>query len=635
VKLLAGGRFRHFDWTLRLAPDAVFLPVMLQQLLKSHCPRHPSETACGDRVYIQTGIGLQTPPVEALSLAAAQAFADGEDSCQQKKVSSSDRAAGRFLKLCLDLLGARMLPAPATLLSVAAAQFLVHTTGGSRPRCNGEHVIFYPFQSWADYMGCLAEAGYMLDGPARPPLRWNLTGHDSTSPSLFCWALSLPRGTESILLAKQHAAQVGIFACEEHLVVTNETSLRAQFAPDSRSKTLRLSIINEPLFTPIGGKYNTALHTPIFIKAWHAVFKDAKYEDHEWTLKLDPDAVFVPHRVRLLLVRHQCGGHACSPRYISNFGKDLHGPVEVLNKQAMQVYALGKDRCKSNLDYSDKNEDGFLRLCLDLLGIIHDAEPTLLSDWHTVDGAEPSACDTVHAVFHPFKEWEFYHTCLCQTGYATETCNAMLRTTSSTTRTTTTTTRTTTTTTTTITPTNTTTTKTEITTSTTSTHTTTTRKPMTSQAAVGGLPVTTVGERPDAATTTAAATLGGSAIAVMMNTRSTTGHAEEGLVVPLARQLGRNVPFSIGVGTAGLCIGIGIGVLVAWGMRRLRAKRLEAMTSAAELPVPSAVLSEPGDANSPLEMQYSNDSNSSSAQLLLGRTNSPLRRGPSFQTLPE
>lgn len=466
----------------------------------------------------------------------------------------------------------------------------------------------------------------MLDGPARPPVSWNLKAHASPSSSLFCWTLSLPMGTESILLAKQHAAGVGIFACEEHLVITNETSLRSRFATNGPSKTLRLSIINKPLFTPMGGKYNTVLNSPIFIKAWHAVFEDAKYEEHAWTLKLDPDAVFVPARVRSLLDRHQCGGHACSPRYISNFGKDLHGPVEVLNKQAMQVYALGEHRCKANVEYADKGEDWFLSLCLDFLGITHEAEPTLLSDWHTDGGAEPSACDTLHAVFHPFKEWEFYHTCLCQTGYATETCNAMLRTTLTATRTTSTATHTITTTTTTM---------TKTTTSTTSTHTTTTStstttRKTTSQAATGGSPVTTANAHPAARTTTAIPVVINGPIVRPKHTSSTADHAEDGLLVPLARQLGHNVPFAVGVGAAGLGVGIGIGVFVAWGLRKLRAKRLEAMTSA--LPVPRSMMSEPGDASNPLDLQYSIDSNSSSAQLLLGRTSSPLRRGPSFQS---
>jgi len=465
-------------------------------------------------------------------------------------------------------------------------------------------------------MGCLAEVGYMLDAPARPPLRWSFTARAPTSSSLFCWALSLPTGTESVLLSKQHAAKVGIFACEDHLVITNETSLRKRVSTDTSSKALRLSVIRTPLVTPMGGKFGTALNSPIFIKAWHAVFKDAKYEDHDWTVKLDPDAVFVPYRVRSLLDRHYCGGHACSPMYISNFGKDLHGPVEVMNKQAMQVYALGQDRCKSNVHYSDKGEDWFLSLCLDLLGIDHDAEPTMLSDWHNDAGVKPSACDTLHAVFHPFKEWAFYHLCLCQTGYAAESCNAILRPTT-TTRTSTTTSQTTTITTTSITATK------RITT----THKTA-RKTTTSIAATGSSPETT------------AATTSGSAIpAVIQGPRHSstpktpTDHAEDGLFAPIARKLGRDLPFSVCVGALGLCVGVGIGVCVAWGLRKLKAKRLEQMTSSSVIAIPrSSMLSEAGDASSPLELQYSIDSNNSSAQLLLGRTNSPLRRGPSFQS---
>merc|ERR1712050_462936 len=94
-------------------------------------------------------------------------------------------------------------------------------------------------------------------------------------------------------------------------------------------------------------------------------------------------------------------GTDCGPRYLANFGHDLHGPVEVLSRKAMEIYSKGARRCATEVDYSDKGEDWYLGLCLDLLEIPAEEEPRLLSDWHT----EFNACDTIHAVFHPFKTW--------------------------------------------------------------------------------------------------------------------------------------------------------------------------------------------------------------------------------------
>merc|ERR1712050_792410 len=52
-----------------------------------------------------------------------------------------------------------------------------------------------------------------------------------------------------------------------------------------------------------GGKWNTALNTDIFIGVWNAVSLLGRYQYHDWTVKVDPDAVFFPERLRELLLR--------------------------------------------------------------------------------------------------------------------------------------------------------------------------------------------------------------------------------------------------------------------------------------------------------------------------------------------
>jgi len=80
------------------------------------------------------------------------------------------------------------------------------------------------------------------------------------------------------------------------------------------------------------------------------------------------------------------------------------------------------------------------------------------------------------------------------------------------------------------------------------------------------------------------------------------------------QQFSGGTPFSLGVGSAGLCLGVGIGVLAAWINRKLRSRRLTAMVGS-----PSPVsLSEPAEARL-LESHASVDSDrNSTAHLLAG-----------------
>merc|ERR1711939_1185883 len=81
----------------------------------------------------------------------------------------------------------------------------------------------------------------------------------------------------------------------------------------------------------------TAANTQLFMNIWDAVRKDGRYAWFDFTVKVDPDAVLVPHRVRDHLRPHlkQVGGF-----YVKNCNKYpgsanfpmMYGSVEVFSK---------------------------------------------------------------------------------------------------------------------------------------------------------------------------------------------------------------------------------------------------------------------------------------------------------------
>ena len=83
----------------------------------------------------------------------------------------------------------------------------------------------------------------------------------------------------------------------------------------------------------IGGTWNTALNTKVFAKVWHRVFDDKLFEESDWTVKVDPDAVFLPWRLR----EHLLGARPQEEVFLNNCRAGLHGPIEVVSRGGMEV----------------------------------------------------------------------------------------------------------------------------------------------------------------------------------------------------------------------------------------------------------------------------------------------------------
>lgn len=402
IGLLRDARYRQHDWVLKFEPDVVFNTNRVRSYLSSQCPA--TDVAC-PQLRIFAGSGHDGVSVEMVSRAALAKLSANVDVC-----NGLDEFG-----LCLATL---------KVGSVAEPELLSDGRGG----CDVEHMAFEHFNTWETYLKCLQQAGHVVTQEAPTAYSFNLESQPST-PSLFCFTLVMPTGWEPNLLRRQYKESVGIFSCNDYIIVSN-ASAKVVF----QHADIEVKVINRDLDAPKGGRYMTSLNSLAFIEAWHVVFEDKRYLSHRWTVKIDSDAVVVPQRLRGLLDQH-CPRNICGHKYLTNFGQDLHGPVEAISLDGMQKYAAGVDRCLTEIDYSDKGEDWYLGLCLDLLRIEAVEEPRLLSDWH--DHGE--ACDTLHAVFHPFKRWDRYFGCLCEAGLAAADCPVWLRSTSTSRRPTTTT----------------------------------------------------------------------------------------------------------------------------------------------------------------------------------------------------
>jgi len=226
--------------------------------------------------------------------------------------------------------------------------------------------------------------------------------------SLFCYALMLPRSYEQTLLVRQLHDSVSIFACEEYAVYSNEA---LQLAPG-----VLTGVVESNLTCKRGGEFKTALNTPIFLAVWRKLCDDGRYLLHDWTVKVDPDTVFFPQRLR-----HRLQSYIDVPEgvYFNNCQFGLHGPLEVFSRNAARVWSAGMKRCESHFARLCKGpcqwgEDMFIDQCLSrVLHVrrLHDGK--LLQEDHCNPPVGWQTCKAKQVVaFHPFKQLPMYLKCI-------------------------------------------------------------------------------------------------------------------------------------------------------------------------------------------------------------------------------
>jgi hypothetical protein len=200
----------------------------------------------------------------------------------------------------------------------------------------------------------------------------------------------------------------GIFKCDSYTVFSSD-DVELSPGPPSRIGTENIGSVH----CEYGGEFNLALNSDIFVRVWKKVFRDRVYDEHGWTVKVDPDAVFFPDRL-LWQVRNS---NSSDSIYLNNCDQGLHGPIEVISRGGMRTFEAGIDKCVDDLqhEFTWAGEDVFLRHCLGML------EVNRVDNWAILDEAvcfygDPvgKGCYSGKVAFHPFKELDSYMNCVQQ-----------------------------------------------------------------------------------------------------------------------------------------------------------------------------------------------------------------------------
>merc|ERR1719203_729203 len=122
----------------------------------------------------------------------------------------------------------------------------------------------------------------------------------------------MPDGYEPELVSAQVKSFAGIFGCNDFAVFSV-----ANVELGSGIRTIKIHQRSSDR-----GTWTSWLNTENFLLAWNQIIDERRFLCYDWTVKVDPDVVFFPGRLRAHLQKLASGGGA-APLYIKNCPMDL------------------------------------------------------------------------------------------------------------------------------------------------------------------------------------------------------------------------------------------------------------------------------------------------------------------------
>jgi len=228
-------------------------------------------------------------------------------------------------------------------------------------------------------------------------------------PSLFCFAVMMPKTYEEAVIKSMVERRAAIYACNDAAIISREEVWLGKDNCDQDVMTWVNPVpeVGKGQYGVNGQTTSSFLNTQIFRVAWGTLIESGKLWDHDFTVKVDPDAVFFPDRLRNLVREH-----SGSPVFFTtceSYGKHLlYGSLEVFSKEAVGSYKdVSAERC-TGMDWSGMGEDIYMQKCMEKCGVTSIDGVPLVGD----ENCNSAPCsDGSKAAFHAFKDNDAYWNC--------------------------------------------------------------------------------------------------------------------------------------------------------------------------------------------------------------------------------
>jgi len=256
--------------------------------------------------------------------------------------------------------------------------------------------------------------------------------------SLFCFSAytentgSTKTSYELQLLQGQYSRKAGIFSCAEHAVYSDVV---VPLGGDDM--TVAVHDVKSDFHLMKRKSAGTWVNTGMFVQVWSAIRDAGHYQNHNWVIKADADAVFFPLKLMNVLrpVAVPAEGLYMENCKYVNWG--YFGNLEVFSKQAFTTLVGSLEECYTTLPwkvgalegkFGPMGEDLFAQKCMDLMGVGKQEMFEL-----TTDGAcpadrpkgqeknkkyTPTCAGTSTPSIHPFKKPAAYFKCMDEAASA-------------------------------------------------------------------------------------------------------------------------------------------------------------------------------------------------------------------------
>eukprot|EP00440_Ansanella_granifera_P015954 gb/GFBE01017331.1/.p1 GENE.gb/GFBE01017331.1/~~gb/GFBE01017331.1/.p1 ORF type:complete len:562 (+),score=97.24 gb/GFBE01017331.1/:1-1686(+) len=227
--------------------------------------------------------------------------------------------------------------------------------------------------------------------------------------SMLCLELVVPFSAEMDLVVMQYSQNISIFQCEKYAVYSSQL---LQIADGLVTRRIDSSQMAEA-----AGQWGTALNTEIFMAFWRSVINDGEYLGANWIVKVDPDTVWFPDRLRPILRNQEQDEEALHGKgiYLNNCHAGLHGPIEIFSQNSIHTLASSSSQCYESMkDWGDAQwgEDMWVDQCFLQVGHAKRVYvDVLLAEDHCNKWPGWTSCTANKIAFHPFKDVQAYRNC--------------------------------------------------------------------------------------------------------------------------------------------------------------------------------------------------------------------------------
>lgn len=290
---------------------------------------------------------------------------------------------------------------------------------------------YYCFQKGPGDAKCMKSCKKGVDSPTCAVATTRVSFQEGEANSLFCFSVytkdtgSPKPSYELELVTQQFAQKVSIFACDAFDVYSDVS------VDIGGLQTIKVDDVKGDFHFQKRKETGAWVNTGMFKQIWKAIGEKGTYKNFDWTVKVDPDAVFLPHRLiqRIKWIpRLEHGVVLVNCKLVDN---GFFGNLEVYSANAFSVLVDNVDKCDASIPwkigvkngkYGPMGEDLFAEKCMEKNGVAKVEAFDI-----TKDGAcpanrpkdqeknkkwKPVCKDAYTSAMHPFKTPIEYFKCL-------------------------------------------------------------------------------------------------------------------------------------------------------------------------------------------------------------------------------